>query len=119
MKPGECFGRRYFVAQKVVCRSGPAQSGETPPLRTLALRKSHQPLAEQAYRRLSVGLRAEPGAMSNRPGIDLSQVILVDQFCERLSPDVANGFRFRGAAGNQFRQMGQSIVTTTLAKRCR
>src|ERR1700733_16297896 len=45
VKPGERLCRCYVLAEQMVCRGSPAQSGKSSPLRTLVLSQRKQSLA--------------------------------------------------------------------------
>ena len=120
-KAGECsqvnvsaevtlLAKRWFaeVAQRKVekaCQCGPSPSGS-----------ATNRWLDRLTARGATGLRTEFGVTSGQPGIDLREVIFVDQLGQSLSPVVANSFRFGVSAGHQLRQMGKQIVTAAAFK---
>src|SRR5208282_1637356 len=88
MQPGKRLRRGHIVAKKMVRRARPTQSRKRPPLRTLPFRQRDKPLTQKRNCRFSISLRAKLRAMRDGPGIDLSEVVIIDQLSQRLAPVV-------------------------------
>ena len=114
VQPGKGLAGADVVAEDVVGGGGPAQRGEGAPLRAFPFGELRDVLAGEANRRLTIGLRAELRVMGGGPVGHLLQIVLVDQFGQRLAVVVADGVGLGRSSGDQLGQVGNQVVAAAL-----